>query len=365
MPSTLGSWPRPREPLRLTLERLHIAAAHASRWSRTSPATSTPWIPGLAARARGPEPAGGLPGAVREGARDPAGGRGHASSSKWDPRRPFRASWTTCWATTPTVVSLFTNHPKLADAVAFNQALCGLYAAGLGTGAAHNRRSDRQAAEPPGRGAGHAAPPPVAVAPTGAAATSPPPAPTASVPPDRYQELGRLFAEFLERGLSLYGGRPAPGPRALRAGGHHGLRSRPARSGRGSSTTPTRPASCAASSSSAPSRCGARRGMVDKHIVRLVKSEQGESRFESIDRRRRGHQAGRTGGGARPGTGVRRLRRADPRPRRRDPARHRGRPRGPARRRHPPGDALQDHDPRDARCPTAGRFPTRCGTTRA
>ena len=30
------------------------------------------------------------------------------------------------------VVSLFTNHPKLGDIVSFNQALCGLYAAGLG-----------------------------------------------------------------------------------------------------------------------------------------------------------------------------------------------------------------------------------------
>ena len=30
------------------------------------------------------------------------------------------------------VLSLFTNHPKLGDVVAFNQALCGLYAAGLG-----------------------------------------------------------------------------------------------------------------------------------------------------------------------------------------------------------------------------------------
>ncbi len=30
------------------------------------------------------------------------------------------------------VVSLFTNHPKVGDIVAFNQALCGLYAAGLG-----------------------------------------------------------------------------------------------------------------------------------------------------------------------------------------------------------------------------------------
>jgi acyl transferase domain-containing protein len=32
------------------------------------------------------------------------------------------------------VVSLFTNHPKFGDGMAFNQALCGLYAAGLGAG---------------------------------------------------------------------------------------------------------------------------------------------------------------------------------------------------------------------------------------
>ena len=32
------------------------------------------------------------------------------------------------------VVSLFTNHPKFGDIPAFNQALCGLYAAGLGYG---------------------------------------------------------------------------------------------------------------------------------------------------------------------------------------------------------------------------------------
>ena len=34
------------------------------------------------------------------------------------------------------VVSLFTNHPKVGDIVSFNQALCGLYAAGLGRGQA-------------------------------------------------------------------------------------------------------------------------------------------------------------------------------------------------------------------------------------
>jgi acyl transferase domain-containing protein/acyl carrier protein len=34
------------------------------------------------------------------------------------------------------VLALFTNHPKFEDATAFNQALCGLYSAGLGTGRA-------------------------------------------------------------------------------------------------------------------------------------------------------------------------------------------------------------------------------------
>ena len=34
------------------------------------------------------------------------------------------------------VLSLFTNHPKFGDIASFNQALCGLYAAGLGRGRA-------------------------------------------------------------------------------------------------------------------------------------------------------------------------------------------------------------------------------------
>ena len=38
------------------------------------------------------------------------------------------------------VVALATNHPKLGDATAFNQALCGLYAAGLGVGEVDWRR---------------------------------------------------------------------------------------------------------------------------------------------------------------------------------------------------------------------------------
>src|SRR5208283_490435 len=38
------------------------------------------------------------------------------------------------------VVTFFTNHPKVGDVVSFNQALCGLYAAGLGSAAAEASR---------------------------------------------------------------------------------------------------------------------------------------------------------------------------------------------------------------------------------
>ncbi len=172
------------------------------------------------------------------------------------------------------VASLFTNHPKLADAVAFNQALCGLYAAGLGMGATTEEAAVRLVDE---RAA--AAPRPVAPR---AVAAGLPPVPTASLHPDRYQELGRLCAEFLERGLSLYGSRTAPAPRSdepvVITGCGLGLPGLPrvfddsnaGRLLRGEQLIGVVPTDV-------------RRGMLDKHIVRLVKSEVGESRFETID----------------------------------------------------------------------------------
>ena len=39
-----------------------------------------------------------------------------------------------CSVNTATCFHCFTNHPKFGDTVAFNQALCGLYSAGLGSG---------------------------------------------------------------------------------------------------------------------------------------------------------------------------------------------------------------------------------------
>ena len=107
----------------------------------------------------------------------------------------------------PDVVALFTNHPKQGDVVAFNQALCGLYAAGLGTAAAPVATQS----EPADAAAAPSAPPPAAVAAVPAAeAPAPlatvPPAASATPPAARDGELGRLCAEFLERARLIYGG---------------------------------------------------------------------------------------------------------------------------------------------------------------
>ncbi|HET9316360.1 MAG TPA: beta-ketoacyl synthase N-terminal-like domain-containing protein, partial [Vicinamibacteria bacterium] len=164
----------------------------------------------------------------------------------------------------PEVASLFTNHPKLADAVAVNQALCGLHAAGLGRGTTMEAAREGVALE---------------------ARVREPKAPIPASTPsktDRYQELGRIFAELLERGLSAYGGRPdldrAQDEPVVISGCGLGLPGLPrvfddSNSGRllrGQvliDVVPTR----------------IRKGMADKHIVRLVKSDVGESRFEPIE----------------------------------------------------------------------------------
>ena len=88
------------------------------------------------------------------------------------------------------IVNLATNHPKAGDIVSFNQALCGLYAAGLGRG-----RADDPAAPAPAVGA--------PVAQVSASQT-----PVAEAPKSEsvYLELGHLFADFLDRGRAVYTG---------------------------------------------------------------------------------------------------------------------------------------------------------------
>jgi acyl transferase domain-containing protein/acyl carrier protein/NAD(P)-dependent dehydrogenase (short-subunit alcohol dehydrogenase family) len=164
------------------------------------------------------------------------------------------------------VVSLFTNHPKVEDVTAFNQALCGLYAAGLGAGIPTGQpRTETPLPSRDREGAG------------------PAPAATPPLTGDRYADLGRLFAGVLERGWEILGNRGTGGsaptnlePVAV-TGASMGLPgterifddSNVARILRGEQlidVIPTR----------------FRRAILDKHITRLVKSDNGGPVFESI-----------------------------------------------------------------------------------
>jgi acyl transferase domain-containing protein/NAD(P)-dependent dehydrogenase (short-subunit alcohol dehydrogenase family)/acyl carrier protein len=161
------------------------------------------------------------------------------------------------------VLPLFTNHPKSGDVVSFNQALCGLYAAGLGRGiTAHAAVTEQVAvssipvttaarfeASAPNRFKGEAA--------TG---NSPAEPVFASVVPSEPLNTNVAFAPVVITGAAL----GLPGTehvfddsnvaRILRGDQFIGL-------------IPTR----------------LRQAMVDKHITRLVKSDNGGPVFETIN----------------------------------------------------------------------------------
>jgi 3-oxoacyl-(acyl-carrier-protein) synthase/acyl carrier protein/NAD(P)-dependent dehydrogenase (short-subunit alcohol dehydrogenase family) len=200
------------------------------------------------------------------------------------------------------VLSLFTNHPKVGDIVAFSQALCGLYAAGLGRGTAAERVEIQQAAP---KGASDfdglavslkrypdTKPIDTKSIATKSIAIATSPANnsiTQTVPSngerggdrriDRYEELGRWFADVLDRGYAIYHGKNGrstsapvvitgaalglPGTEHIFDDGNIG---RILRGDQFIDSIPTR----------------FRRAMLDKHITRLVKSENGEPRFETI-----------------------------------------------------------------------------------
>jgi acyl transferase domain-containing protein/acyl carrier protein len=159
----------------------------------------------------------------------------------------------------PGVVSLFANHPKVGDIVSFNQALCGLYAAGFG-------------------GAG------VSACPQPEAASEVRAGENACPPTDRYQALGHLFADFLERGMQIHRGQE---PMAAGA------------------APPTEPVAITGAALGLPgterifddsnlARIMAgeqfirpipgeyRQAILDKHITRLVKTDNGGPTFEAI-----------------------------------------------------------------------------------
>jgi acyl transferase domain-containing protein/NAD(P)-dependent dehydrogenase (short-subunit alcohol dehydrogenase family) len=182
------------------------------------------------------------------------------------------------------VVALFTNHPKVGDVAAFNQALCGLYAAGLGRGT--SAAAPREALTPPLESAAVVLTAPASVrppAPAPLATVGVPAAVTSSAAPaqqngDRYAALGHLFADVLDRSWEIYRG---PGEKSSApvtiTGAALGLPgtahifddanvSRILRGDQFIDVVPTR----------------LRHAMLDKNITRLVKTENGDPRFESI-----------------------------------------------------------------------------------
>ena len=170
------------------------------------------------------------------------------------------------------VVSLFTNHPKVGDIVAFNQALCGLYAAGLGRGTVEAARKTSVATV----SSPVEIPKPIPVA---ASATSSSTTPVAPSNGDRYNELGHLFADVLDRGYEIYRGQEGVSTNVpvVITGAALGLPGTEhvfddANIGRilqGEQFIKLIPPPF-------------RQAMLDKHITRLVKSESGEARFETL-----------------------------------------------------------------------------------
>ena len=170
------------------------------------------------------------------------------------------------------VVSLFTNHPKNGDLAAFNQALCCLYAAGLGQGTAEAVREAAHAVDLEKK------------IPIPATQPIRPPQPistqlAAPANGNRYLELGRMFADVLERGWEFYQGKkPAlPAEPVTITGAALGLPGTDhvfdddniARLLHGDQFIDTIPIRL-------------RQAMLDKHVTRLVKNENGGGAFETI-----------------------------------------------------------------------------------
>jgi acyl transferase domain-containing protein len=181
------------------------------------------------------------------------------------------------------VLALFTNHPKTGDVASFNQALCGLYAAGLAFGPPVQSASTVSA--PPQAAPATAAQPeavPAASASTPAPATH---APALGAVADKVTEIGKIFADAVERGLAALAG-PSPaagGPLPVDepvvvTGASLGL---PGVSNIFDDKNIGRILEGQQFIESIPPRI--REEMVDRHITRLVKREIGDPTFETIE----------------------------------------------------------------------------------
>ena len=183
------------------------------------------------------------------------------------------------------VVSLASNHPKQGDVATFNNALCGLWAAGLGAGREPVTREAAQlqagATAQPRTPSAKKAPTPVQ--PTAGEAA--PARPTAEGGPSEHtaDDLERLFTEFLERGRRLMASRGeeqviATEPVVI-TGAALGL---PGAERLFDDANVARLLNGEQGIDLIPGTL--RREILDKHITRLVKADDGGARFETIDR---------------------------------------------------------------------------------
>jgi acyl transferase domain-containing protein/acyl carrier protein len=173
------------------------------------------------------------------------------------------------------VIALFTNHPKVGDLPSFNQALCGLYAAGLGRGVAEAALEavSASAVSVPAVSSSVEPPKPVSAAvPTATVPTS-----SASSNGNHYDELGHFFAEVLERGWQIHHGeKPHVAEPVAITGAALGL---PGTDHIFDDGNIGRLLHGDQFIESIPARL--RRDMLDKHITRLVKNENGGT-FETL-----------------------------------------------------------------------------------
>ncbi len=175
------------------------------------------------------------------------------------------------------VVPLFANHPRIGEAASVNLALCGLYAAGLGVGRSKKETAPEPAIEAAAQASMQDSAPSM---PEYRMGKKDEPGRVLAPEADRYTELGKLFADFLDKGFQIYsGGKRSQAPvdicitgAALGLPGVDGVfdDSNVERILRGDVFINQIPMDL-------------RRQMVEKNITRLVKTDGGEAKFESIE----------------------------------------------------------------------------------
>lgn len=177
------------------------------------------------------------------------------------------------------VVSLFTNHPKFGDVASFNQALCGLYASGLGLGTpddecektvplAASVSAESTPSEKPAR------------APAAVLAQSCLTPAISRTNGDHLAELGQLFADVHEKGwrISCHNGEhPSSSLSVVITGAALGL---PGTEHIFDDSNLARLLAGDPFIDVIPTRL--RKAMLEKHITRLVKSDNGGPSFETI-----------------------------------------------------------------------------------